>query len=143
MDDMPGNYDLILSGHIHRAQVLWTQNKTPVIYPGSIERTAFAEKNEEKGFYEININTQREYSFRFIKLNTRPMIDILLEKESYTLNTLKNEILLFVNEIHPDSIIRFKMKNSTNLPLLNVKLLDNIIPPTMNYQISGFREMNV
>ena len=142
IDDLPNNFDLILSGHIHRAQVLYTRNKTPVIYPGSIERTAFAEKDEEKGFYEIDINTQKECSFRFIKLNTRPMIDVLLEKESYTINSLKNEILLFISEIHPDSIIRFKMKNSTNLPLMNVKLLGDIIPSTMNYQISGFGEMN-
>ena len=140
MDDFPNNLDLILSGHIHRAQVLYTRNKTPVIYPGSIERTAFAEKDEEKGFYEIDIHTQREISYRFIKLNTRPMIDVLLENESYTFNSLKNEILLFINEIHPDSIIRFKMKNNVNLPLLNVKLLDDIIPSTMNYQISGYGE---
>lgn len=142
MDDLPNFYDLILSGHIHRAQVIHTQNKTPVIYPGSIERTAFAEKDEEKGFYEININTQKESSFRFIGLKTRPMIDITLENETYTTNSLKKEILLQINKIQSESIIRFKMKNSTNLPLLNVKLLDEIIPPTMNYQVSGLREMN-
>ena len=142
MDELPNNFDLILSGHIHRAQVLYMRNETPVIYPGSIERTAFAEKDEEKGFYEININTQKECSFRFIGLRTRPMIDIMLEKETYSTNSLKNEILLQINEIQPDSIIRLKMKNSSNLPLLNVKLLDEIIPPTMNYEISGFREMS-
>ena len=142
IDDLPNNYDLILSGHIHRAQVLYTQNKTPVIYPGSIERTAFAEKDEDKGFYEINISTQKECSFRFIRLNTRPMVDITLEKDSYSLSDLKSEILKVINEIRPDSIIRFKMKNSSNLPLLNVKLLDEIIPSTMNYQISGYGELN-
>ncbi len=142
MDDLPANFDLILSGHIHRAQVLYTQNKTPVIYPGSIERTAFAEKDEEKGFYEIYINTKRGCSFRFIKLNTRPMVDLMLEKEAYTPFSLKNEILLFINKIQPGSIIRLKMKNASNLSLLNVELLDEIIPPTMNYQVSGFNEIN-
>ena len=142
LDALPGNYDLILSGHIHRAQVLRTRNNTPVIFPGSIERTAFAEKEEEKGFYEININAQKECSFRFIRLNSRPMVDVLLEKETYTTNTLKNEILCVVGQMQPDSILRFKMKNPANLPLLNVKLLDDIIPPEMNYQISGFRDQN-
>lgn len=52
LEDFPNNFDLILSGHIHRAQVIYTRNNTPVVYPGSIERTAFAEKDEEKGFYE-------------------------------------------------------------------------------------------
>lgn len=138
IDDLPDNFDMILSGHIHRAQVLYTSNKTPVIYPGSIERTSFAEKDEEKGFYEIDINSQGECSFRFIKLNTRPMIDALFEEETYTTSSLKNEIVHFVKKIHPDSIIRFKMKNIANLTLLNTKLLDDIIPPTMNWQISGF-----
>ncbi len=143
MNDLPENYDLILSGHIHRAQILYTRDKTPVIYPGSIERTAFAEKDEEKGFYEININSKRKCCFKFIKLNTRPMIDVLLEKDTYTINSLKNEILLLVRKIHPDSIIRFKMKYKANLPLLNVKLLDEILPHTTNYQISGYRDRNI
>lgn len=138
IDDLPYNFDLILSGHIHRAQVLYTSNKTPVIYPGSIERTSFAEKDEEKGFYELDINSHGECSFRFIKLNTRPMIDAFFEKETYTTSSLKNEIVLFVKKIHPDSIIRFKMKNRANLTLLNTKLLNDIIPPTMNWEISGF-----
>lgn len=138
IDDLPGNFDLILSGHIHRAQVLYTRNNTPILYPGSIERTSFAEKDEEKGFYEIVVNSQRECSFRFIVLNTRPMIDALFDKETYTTSSLKNEIILLVKEIHPDSIIRFKMKNIANLTLLNTKLLNDIIPPTMNWQISGF-----
>jgi DNA repair exonuclease SbcCD nuclease subunit len=142
IDDLPNIYDVILSGHIHRNQILWTPYKTPVIYPGSIERTAFAEKEEEKGFYEIDINTQKEYSTKFIKLKTRPMVDLFLEKENYNAQSLKNEILLHIGEIHPDSIIRFNMKNNANLSLLNVKLLDDILPPTINYQISGFREMN-
>lgn len=138
IDDLPGNFDLILSGHIHRAQVMYTRNNTPIIYPGSIERTSFAEKDEEKGFYEIDVNSQRECSFRFIKLNTRPMIDVLFDKESYTISSLKDEIIHLVNEIHPDSIIQFRMKNIANLTLLSSKLLNDIIPPTMNYQISGF-----
>ncbi|MFN8240477.1 MAG: metallophosphoesterase [Bacteroidales bacterium] len=138
IEDLPDNFDLILSGHIHRAQVLYTRNSTPILYPGSIERTSFAEKDEEKGFYEIDITSQRECSFRFIVLNTRPMIDYLFDKEAYTTSSLKNEIILLVKEIHPDSIIRFKMKNTSNLTLLNTRFLNDIIPPTMNYQISGF-----
>ena len=142
IDNLPDYYDMILSGHIHRAQVLFSQNKTPVIYPGSIERTAFAEKDEEKGFYEIDIKNKKEFSYKFIKLKSRPMVDVNLDKDTYTKSVLKNEILLQIPKIHPDSIVRFKMKNKANLHLLNVKLLDNILPPTMNYQVSGFKKMN-
>ncbi len=133
--DLPTNYDLILSGHIHRSQILWTPDKTPIIYPGSIERTAFAEMDEEKGFYEINIDENLEISYQFIKLYARPMVDVLLEKDSYTSSTLKEEILMQIKDFPGDSIIRFKMKNPNNLSFLTVKFLDAIIPATMNYQV--------
>jgi hypothetical protein len=66
------------------------------------------------------------------------MIDALFDKETYTTTSLKNEIILFVKKIHSDSIIRIKMKNIANLTLLNTKFLNDIIPVTMNWQISGF-----
>ncbi len=138
--DIPASYDLILSGHIHRAQILWTNNKTPVIYPGSIERTAFAEKDEEKGFYEIELDEKRSYSYKFIPLDSRQMVDILLEKESYTKQDLKEEIVAKIGKIATDSIIRLNMTQKENLSLLNAAFLDKLIPPTINYQVSGLRE---
>ena len=141
MKDIPTNYDLVLSGHIHRTQILWADNKTPIIYPGSIERTAFAEKDEEKGFYEIEFDDKLDYTYKFIRLNTRPMIDIILEQENYSIQKLKEEILHSIKAIPSDSIIRFKMTNKANLSLLNVKFLDEFIPSTMNYQISGLRDL--
>ncbi len=140
IEDLPTTYNLILSGHIHRAQTLRSINNTPIIYPGSIERTAFAEKDEHKGFYEIDFDTNLECTYRFVNLKTRPMIDILLERDNYTTNTLKNDILDQIKNFPSDSIVRFKMDNPANLHLLNVKLLDALIPSTMNYQITGFRD---
>lgn len=139
IDDLPVEYDLILSGHIHRNQVLRSGNNTPIIYPGSIERTAFAEKDEVKGFYEINFDSKLKYSYKFIPLKARPMIDVHLNNEDYCQSTLQKDILHQISGIHPDSIIRFKMKNPDNLSLLTVKLLDEIIPPTMNYQLAVLR----
>lgn len=142
IQDLPSNYHLFLSGHIHRSQILWSENKTPIIYPGSIERTAFAEKDEDKGFYEININEEREISYEFIQLNTRPMIDILLDKHLYTSSTLKEDILRQISDIPLDSILRFKLKNNAFIKLLNVRFLDGVIPATMNYQIAGIRDLH-
>jgi len=135
--DIPSNYNAILSGHIHRSQVLWA-NQIPVIYPGSIERTAFAEKDEKKGFYEITFNQSADMKYQFIELATRPMIDIELNKEIYDQNQVEKDILFQINDFPKDSIIRLKMKYPVNLPLLTAKLLDSIIPQTMNYQVSGF-----
>lgn len=141
--DLPENYDLILSGHIHRSQILWTGEKTPIIYPGSIERTAFAEKEETKGFYEININDRKEIAYQFKELYARPMLDVILENYIYSPSSLKADIHDQIKDIPNDSILRFKMKNSELLKLLNVRFLDEIIPSTMNYQVAGLKEFKL
>ena len=51
--DVTENFDVILSGHIHRYQILnhdagGAPFPSLVYYPGSIERTSFAERNEMK-----------------------------------------------------------------------------------------------
>lgn len=52
--DIPGSIAALLSGHIHRHQILepWA---CPVIYGGSTERTAFAEARETKGCYVLTV----------------------------------------------------------------------------------------
>jgi DNA repair exonuclease SbcCD nuclease subunit len=51
--DIPQGFAAVLSGHIHRFQVLHKDLRerplaAPVFYPGAIERTSFAEKDEKK-----------------------------------------------------------------------------------------------
>lgn len=138
--DLPEHYNLILSGHIHRSQILWTKNKKiPIIYPGSTERTAFAEKEEEKGFYLIEIDNDLSVDYKFVGLPARPMIDIVLEEKSYTKALLSREISTRIGALPKDSIIRFKMVYQENMRLLSVKFLDAILPWTMNYQIAWRR----
>lgn len=43
-------FDLIISGHLHRHQVVETGGPTPIIYPGSIERVDFGEEGDPKGY---------------------------------------------------------------------------------------------
>ena len=53
--DLPAGFAAVLSGHIHRGQRLvrgldGEVLPSPVFYPGSVERTSFAERFETKGF---------------------------------------------------------------------------------------------
>jgi DNA repair exonuclease SbcCD nuclease subunit len=53
--DLPGDVAVVLSGHVHRHQVLRRDLRgrplpAPVVYAGSVERTSFAERDETKGF---------------------------------------------------------------------------------------------
>ena len=72
----------MLSGHIHRHQVLTADLAgrmvaTPVLYPGSIERTALAEIGERKGYLIVDVSPNpkgRRLRWDFRELPARPMI---------------------------------------------------------------------
>jgi len=73
--------DYVALGHIHKHQSLNGNRKPPVIYPGSIERIDFGETRETKGFVLADVG-RGATEWQFIKLNTRPYIDITIEIES-------------------------------------------------------------
>ena len=58
--DLPAGFAAVLAGHIHRRQVLTADLAgrplaAPVLYPGSIERTSVAERDEPKGYMTLEI----------------------------------------------------------------------------------------
>ena len=74
---IPPGFAAVLSGHIHRHQVLTADLAgrplaAPVFYPGSTERTSSAEDGEEKGFVtmELDAETGRVASWMFHPLFT-------------------------------------------------------------------------
>ena len=81
--DLPRDVTAILSGHVHRSQVLRTDLSgkplpAPVVYSGSTERTSFAEASEAKGFVSILAGPAESparalRSIRFRRLPARPM----------------------------------------------------------------------
>ncbi len=80
--DLPRGFAAILSGHLHRAQTLiqdlaGRRLPAPVLYPGSIERTSFAEREERKGYLVLELAAGPEggalVGCRFVELPTRPL----------------------------------------------------------------------
>lgn len=68
-------FDYVALGHLHRFQNLNPKGYPAVVYSGSTERVDFGERKEEKGFCDVNL-VREKTSFEFIKLKTRPMIQI-------------------------------------------------------------------
>ncbi len=148
MKDIPENFHAVLSGHIHRKQILLkntceSETYIPVIYPGSIERTSFAEKSEDKGYFEIEFcpsshDSWKPYHTKFIPLPTRPMVDVILNGDLVRTN-LKKFILRQVHSLDPDSIIRLKCDSDLDPKVINMltsAFLRDLLPKTMNFQFS-------
>lgn len=152
--DLPQDATAVLSGHIHRAQVLGDLRKRsydipPVIYPGSTERTSFAERDEMKGFYEIEFAPSKEgvwgfQRLKFIPLPTRPMVDLILDGAVNSGN-LEHFIRSEISNLGPDSIVRLRCHNKVDpavKSLVTSQLLRRLLPETMNFQFSSeFRSL--
>jgi DNA repair exonuclease SbcCD nuclease subunit len=72
--DLPRDFAAVLSGHVHRHQVLRAGGGPPVIYAGSVERTSFAEAGEEKGAVLLELSPAGLASVEFRPLPARPMV---------------------------------------------------------------------
>ncbi|NND06404.1 MAG: metallophosphoesterase [Saprospiraceae bacterium] len=83
LSQLVGSFHAYLSGHIHPHQILWTPTSPPrpIFYPGSIERTSFAECKETKGYLILSIDRQEKLQHHFQPLPTRPMYTLQLDIE--------------------------------------------------------------
>ena len=64
-------FDYIALGHIHRRQVL--HENPPVVYAGSLERLNFSEEADDKGFYVIDLEPDREGGKRRVSFDFHPI----------------------------------------------------------------------
>ncbi|MFC1865923.1 exonuclease SbcCD subunit D [Chloroflexota bacterium] len=114
---LPGNvanpaFDYIALGHIHRHQVL---NETPpMVYAGSLERLDFGDQKDEKGFYLVEIKSDkksgsRKVSYRFHKLEGRRFISIKVDIKADNQQPTAS-ILEAINKHNiKDSIVRLQI----------------------------------
>jgi DNA repair protein SbcD/Mre11 len=139
--DIPSWFDIVVSGHIHRKQLLWRSfpsKKLPVIYPGSIERTSFAEMNEKKGFYVFTLNNNSistlSNNIKFIELPTRNMEILNIPFHISDQQTFENWLRKAIADLDVRSIIKFKGIADFNSEFVLGNVLSKIIPPTMIIQ---------
>jgi DNA repair protein SbcD/Mre11 len=148
LDQIPSAFDALLCGHIHRRQVLAKRrddgSEAPIIYPGSIERTSFAEKEEEKGYYLITITGQgetdrRQLSLDFIGLPARPMIDLIIDTE-WNQDNLDDRLSAISADFPSDSIVRISATSTVPLKtrqMFSSEFVRKFLPETMNVQFGS------
>lgn len=80
-------FDYVALGHLHRYQNLNQNGYPAIVYSGSIERVDFGERKEEKGFCLVSIPCKNQAVHEFIKVPTRPFIQIEVVLKSGSLQT--------------------------------------------------------
>lgn len=146
--DIPGAFNAVLAGHIHRRQVLThdLQNlplAAPVIYPGSVDRTSFAERNEEKGYVVVEFNHSttlgKQQEIFYKPLPTRPMIMLRLETNGRSARDVERWLRERFSELDQDAVVQVKPIGPVSdqiLQILNASNLRALAPPSMNVSLS-------
>jgi DNA repair exonuclease SbcCD nuclease subunit len=150
--DLPAEFAAVLSGHIHRHQVLDRDLSgrtlpTPVLYPGSVERTAFAELGEEKGFMVLGFRPnemggglkRRE----FVRLPARAMVERELHptgssNPSWGPTDLEARLGSVLAEAPEDAVLRVRVHGRVSADgrrLIRASALRKISPPGMNLEV--------
>jgi DNA repair exonuclease SbcCD nuclease subunit len=141
--DIPSEFAVVLTGHMHRAQVLQKDLKgkeipTPVLYAGAVERTSFAEKDEQKGFMTIDIEPGKKPNWQFHELPTRPMIPFEIDAAGMSGLSFVSWLRSNINKIPADSIVKLKIHGRlTNevLEMVRAESLRSLAPETMNVNV--------
>lgn len=153
--EVPEQFSAVITGHVHRAQVLQEDLRgrplhSPIIYPGSIERTSFAEREEEKGYYLLNIkrgSTTIELAadWEFRRLPTRPMVVEEISVENLTGDELKSCMVDLLHKMPGDAVVQIRVRGKLRKdarPILSAAHLRDLAPPTMNVEIVMADERN-
>ena len=150
--DIPARFSAVLSGHIHRAQTLTHDLKgrplaAPVIYPGSIERTSFAERKEDKGYVILTIGlSDRDrgdlLKKSFVQLPARPMVSLPFKPTVTDTQELSSQLEDRLRELDPHSVVRVVLEGPNAADarqILSAALLRELAPPTMNINLAAER----
>lgn len=147
--DVPGGVAAVLTGHIHRHQVLTADLAgrplaAPVLYPGSIERTAFAEMGEPKGYILLDLEADaaqpggRVLRWTFEELPARPMIERDLPADDLGPAALERLVRAAVESAPVDAVLRLRLRGQIlerARRVLTASRLRAAAPPEMNLEV--------
>ena len=151
---VPSGFAAVLAGHIHRAQILRRDLggrplAAPVFYPGSTERTAFAERKETKGFWMLefvrNAAGGAVAAQEFRELPARPMEIVDLCVDGMPVGELRLRLRRELRRVHPEAVVRVRFKDQDNRPAndgLSAAGIRALAPRTMTVETDRVRPVN-
>ena len=152
--DIPSGFAAVLSGHIHRHQILLRDLRgraiaAPVLYPGSIERTSFAEADEEKGYMIVEIargdaGVRVEWSFR--TLPARPLVRHTLDMDAIGDEDLEVCLRSLIDEAPTDAVLTICVQGTLThraARVLSAEHLRSLAPTTMNVELRPMERIGI
>ena len=143
--DIPPGFAAVLAGHIHRAQVLTHDLgrrplAAPVIYPGSIERTSFAERREEKGYYlvTLTLSSPPRVDPLFVPLPARPMVRLTLDVGDRDQEAALRYVGAQLAALDPEAVVRIQLEGPNTQRAarwLTAARLRELAPASMNVSL--------
>ena len=144
--DVPAGFAAVLSGHIHRAQVLTHDLAarplaSPVLFAGSTDRTSFAERNEPKGTLLLELERDGRggtATWEFRELPVRPMVDLELDPDDDGAS-FEARLRAALSRLDPASLVRLRLSREPSpavAELLGAKALRRAAPPTMTVSVA-------
>lgn len=144
--DIPAGIAAVLAGHIHRHQVLRHDLRgrtiaAPVLYPGSIERTTFAEADEAKGYMIVELAAGGDAvcpTWRFHELPARQLVRHTLSVTGATAADLDVQLRSLIAAVPADAVLTIRVEGAIRddaQQLLTAARLRSLAPPTMNVEL--------
>jgi exonuclease SbcD len=145
--DIPAGFAAVLSGHIHRHQILerdlsGTPLPAPVLYPGSVERTSLAEVDETKGYMVVEVGSPGSAAgprWWFRPLPARPMLVRDLDVGGRSARALDAALRRMVAAAPSDAVLRVRPRGvpagSEARRVVTAAHLRRIAPATMNVEL--------
>lgn len=142
--DLPSDCAAVLSGHIHRSQQLTHDLRgkrlpTPVIYPGSVERTSYAERLEPKHFAVLTLEAGpaggRLVDVEFQPLPARPMLMLEVPAQGLGMAGLSSRLHTAFAGLDPEAIVDVRLTGELSAEverMMSAAQLRALAPPTMN-----------
>jgi DNA repair exonuclease SbcCD nuclease subunit len=144
--DLPTGFCAVLSGHIHRHQVLTRDLRggpiaAPVLYPGSIERTSVAEADETKGYMTVGVicdagDARLDWQFR--PLPARPLVRREIHLDAAQDTDLEATIRALIADSPSDAVLTIRVVGKLGdgaRRVLSAANLRRLAPATMNIEL--------
>jgi hypothetical protein len=115
-----------------------------VIYPGSIERTAFAERGEEKGYGVLEVGpggtggVLKRWTFH--QLPARPMVIEAIQADGADGPAIRRLLGDAIGRAGPDAVLQIRVSGvprPDGLAALRVASVRGLAPASMNVEVVG------